>query len=194
MVTTCHLTSMSFTPFTKPLGPAPRTPITIFITFTSMFHRFFTSLGRSRYLPIFSGFFYFPSVILCRHKVPYTAGFLSLFFFFCKLSKVWSSDRLAGIRGTVCISKSQKILCVSFSMMCFQLVHISQVRKVRFQFLSQFPVNYFSHPVVSSLILFLCKFVAFDYYYNYYCEIFTIILNFSEVLLTMSFHRSPGIF
>ena len=35
---------------------------------------------------------------------------------------------------------------------------------VRFKFLAQFPVDHLAHPIVSSLILFLCQFAAFVYY------------------------------
>ena len=36
------------------------------------------------------------------------------------------------------------------------VVHIRLVHMVKFQFLAQFPVNHLAHPVVSSLIFFLC--------------------------------------
>ena len=46
-------TSKSSTPFSNPLVTVPNAPITIGIIFTCMFHSFFNSLARSRYLPSF---------------------------------------------------------------------------------------------------------------------------------------------
>ena len=45
--------SNSFSPFTKPLGIVPSAPITIGITVTFMFHSFFSSQTRSKYLSLF---------------------------------------------------------------------------------------------------------------------------------------------
>ena len=45
--------SNSFSSFTKPLGIVPSAPITIGITVTLMFHSFFGSLVRSKYLCLF---------------------------------------------------------------------------------------------------------------------------------------------
>ena len=61
------------------------------------------------------------------------------FFFFVDYYKVWSSGR------------------------CW-VVHIPFVGMVKFKFLAQFPVDHLAYPVVSSLVLLLCQFVAFDYY------------------------------
>ena len=43
-------------------------------------------------------------------------------------------------------------------------MHISFVRIVKIQFFAKFPVDHLAHPVMSSLILFQCKFAAFAYY------------------------------
>ena len=45
--------SKSSSPCTNPLVTVPRTPITISIIITCMFHSFFNSLARSRYLSLF---------------------------------------------------------------------------------------------------------------------------------------------
>ena len=54
MISTRPPTSKSSSPFSKPLVTVPNTPITIGIIVTFMFHSFFNSLARSRYLSLFS--------------------------------------------------------------------------------------------------------------------------------------------
>ena len=53
MVSTRLPTSKSSGPFSNPLVTVPNAPITIGIIVTCMFHGFFTSLARSRYLSFF---------------------------------------------------------------------------------------------------------------------------------------------
>ena len=52
-------TSKSSSPFSNPLVTVPNAPITIGIIVTCMFHSFFNSLARSRYLSFFSHSFSF---------------------------------------------------------------------------------------------------------------------------------------
>ena len=59
MVSTRPPTSKSFSPFSNPLVTVPNAPITIGIIVTCMFHSFFNSLARSRYLSLFSHSFSF---------------------------------------------------------------------------------------------------------------------------------------
>ena len=54
MVSTRPHTSKSSSPFINPLVTEPKAPITIGIIVTFMFHSFFNSLERSRYLSFFS--------------------------------------------------------------------------------------------------------------------------------------------
>ena len=54
MVSTRPPTSKSSSPFSNPLVNVPKAPITIGIIVTFMFHSFFNSLARSRYLSFFS--------------------------------------------------------------------------------------------------------------------------------------------
>ena len=54
MVSTHSLISKSSSPFINPLVNVPRVPITIGINFTFIFHSFFNSLARLRYLSFFS--------------------------------------------------------------------------------------------------------------------------------------------
>ena len=59
MVSTCPLTSKSSSPFGNPLVTVPKAQITIGIIITCLFHSFFNSLARSRYLSFFSYSFSF---------------------------------------------------------------------------------------------------------------------------------------
>ena len=59
MVSTRPPTSKCSSPFSNPLVTVLNAPITIGIIVTCMFHRFFNSLARSRYLSLFSHSFSF---------------------------------------------------------------------------------------------------------------------------------------
>ena len=59
MVSTRPPTSKSSRPFNNPLVTVPKAPITIGIIVTFMFHSFFNSIARSRYLSLFSHSFSF---------------------------------------------------------------------------------------------------------------------------------------
>ena len=60
------------------------------------------------------------------------------------------------------MSKSHRSLCVSFSRQ--MLGGAYTIYSVKFKLLAQFPVDHPAHPVMSSIVLFLCKFAAFAYY------------------------------
>ena len=110
MVSTGSPTSKSSRPFNNPLDSVPKAPITIGMIVTFVFHSFFFSyLERSRYLSLFSHSFSF---------ILWSAGqqfcrFSSFFFFFLLI--IMRSGLRAEIRWSVCISKSHRSLCVSFS-------------------------------------------------------------------------------
>ena len=81
MVSTRLPTSKSSSPFSNPLLTVPNAPITICIIVTCMFHSFFSSLARSRYLSLFSHSFSF---------ILWSAGtekstILQVLFFYCWL-------------------------------------------------------------------------------------------------------------
>ena len=110
MVCTRSPTSTSSRAFNNPLVTVPKAPITTGIIITFMFHSFFNSLARSTYLSLFSHSFSF---------ILWSAGtakstILQIFFFFF-LWIIIRSGLLAEIRWSVCISKSDRSLCVSFS-------------------------------------------------------------------------------
>ena len=103
-------TSISSRPFNNPLVIVPNAPITIDTIVTSMFHSFFNSLARSRYLSFFSLYFRF---ILWSAGTAKSTILEILFFFFLLI--IIRSGLLAGIRWSVCMLKSHRSLCESFS-------------------------------------------------------------------------------
>ena len=111
MFSTRPPTSKSSRPFNNPLVIVPNAPLTI-VTF--MFHTLFNSIARSRYFSLFSHSFCF---------ILWSAGtakstILQIFFFFFFLLIIKRSGLLAEIRWSVCMSKSHRSLCVSFSRTC----------------------------------------------------------------------------
>ena len=88
------------------LGAVPNTQITIGIIFTLMFHDFLGSLARSKYWALFS----LPLIFTLWSTI--WPGFFFFFFFSIIIPR---SGLLARIRQSVCISKSQGILYISFS-------------------------------------------------------------------------------
>ena len=103
--------SKSSRPFNNPLVIVPNAPITIGTIVTFTFHSFFNSLARSRYLSFFSLSFRF---------ILWSAGtakstILQIPFF---MLIIMSSGLLAGIRWSVCMLKSHRCLCMSFSRTC----------------------------------------------------------------------------
>ena len=108
MVSTRPPTTKSSSPFNNHLVTVPKAPITIGIIVTFMFHCFFNSLARSRYLSLFSYSFRFTlwSAETARSTI------LQILYF---LLIIIRSGLLAEIRWSVCMSKSHRSLCVSFS-------------------------------------------------------------------------------
>ena len=100
MVSTRPPTSKSSSPFNNPLLTVPKAPITIGIVFTFMFHSFFNSLARSRYLSLFSHSISF--ILWSAGISKSTILQIFLFFFFVVVVvdyyKVWSSGRDLVIR------------------------------------------------------------------------------------------------
>ena len=107
IVSTRPPTSKSSRPFNNPLVIVLKAPITIGTIV--MFHSFFNSLARSRYLPFFSHSFRF--ILLSAGTAKSTIWKILLFL----LLIVIRSGLLAGIRWSVCMLKSYRSLCVSFS-------------------------------------------------------------------------------
>ena len=97
MVSTRPPTSKSSSPFSNPLVTIPNAPITIDMIVTCMFHSFFNSLARSRYLSFVSHSFNF---ILWPGGIAKSTILQVLFFFLLIINK---SGLLAGIRWSVCM-------------------------------------------------------------------------------------------
>ena len=115
MVSTRPLISKFSTPCTNPLVTVPSTLIAIGITGNFMFHSFFGSIARSCYLSLFSLSFVFTLSSIGSAKS--TICQVPFFFFLT----VTSSGCLTEMRWSICIPKSQIILCVSFSMIGSEL-------------------------------------------------------------------------
>ena len=103
MVYAHPLISNSFNSFTKPLWIVPSTPIIICITVTFIFHSFFSSLARSKYLFHFSF-----SLIFTLYKVIWFPVFLSntnnlitIIWFQVSWFQVFQLDQLIGLVGRV---------------------------------------------------------------------------------------------
>ena len=108
IVSTRLPTSNSSRPFNNPLVTVPNAPITIGTIITFMFHSFFNSLARSRYLSFFSLSFRF---------ILWSAGtakstILQILFLLLIMMR---SGLLVGITWSVCMLKSHRSLCESFS-------------------------------------------------------------------------------
>ena len=115
MVATRPLISESSTPYTTPLVTVPSTPITIGIIVTFMFHSFYSPLARSEYLPPFSLSFSFNLWSGGTENLLLDSfSFLFFFFFSFLLLTISRSGLLVDVRRSVCISKSQRVLSVSF--------------------------------------------------------------------------------
>ena len=148
MVFTCLHFSKSLSSFTNPLVIVLRAPITIDITVTFMFHSFFNSLARSRYLFVSLSFNF---TLWSAGTAKFTI--LQVLFFLVEYYKVWSS----GWNLVICCDlKIPEVFVRLILLDRFWIVDIPFVRMVKFQFLAQFPVDHLVHPIASCLILFLC--------------------------------------
>ena len=149
IVSILPLISISSCPFSRLLGIFPSTPTTINITLKLMFLNVFNSLARSKYFPIFS-----LSSISTVWPVG-TAKSIKQQFFLLTLGLVFCK-----IRASVCISKSQRILWVSFSRADSTFQHIQFRRMVKIQSFAQFPMNRLFHLLMPCLVLLFCLFAV----------------------------------
>ena len=114
MVSSRPPTSKTSRPFNNPLVTVPKAPITIGIIVTFVFHSFFNSLGRSRYLSLCSHSFSF----ILWSAVTAKSTILQIFFF---VSIIMRSGLRAEIRWSVCISKFHR----SLLLLLLLLTHLS---------------------------------------------------------------------
>ena len=146
MVSTRSPTSKSPSPFNNRLVTVLKSPITIGIIVTFMFHSFSIPLQGPDTYPFFT-FFRFYSVVSRDSKVHNFANplfFFSLFFFY----KVWSSVWDKVIR--LYVKVPYEFMCIIFSDRCW-VGHIPFVHMVKSKFLAHFPVDHLAHPIMSSL-------------------------------------------
>ena len=148
-------TSKSSTPFNNPLVIVPKAPIAIGTIVTFMFHIFFNSLARSRYLSFFSHSFRF---ILWSARTAKSTILQVLFF----LLIIIKSGLLAGIRWPVYMLKSHWSLCVSFSRTVAGLCiyHLLVWSNLNFFHISQ----WITLATQSCLALYLCTPRVTDFY------------------------------
>ena len=107
MLSTHPLISKSSSLIINPLFTVPRTTVVTGITIIFLLHSFFSSLARWLYLTFFSVSFQFYSVANWDSKLHNSASSLFLLI-------IIRSGHLAEIRWSICISKSQRISCISF--------------------------------------------------------------------------------
>ena len=134
----------------------PKAPVTIGIIFTFIFHSFFSSQARAKYLSFFSQSF---SFILWSAGTAKSTILQILFFFFIR------SGLLVEIRWSMCMSKSHRSLCVSFSRTSTGLCiyHLFVWSNLNFLTISQ----WITLPTQSCLVLYsFCAYIfaAFTYY------------------------------
>ena len=121
MVSTRQPTSKSSSPFSNPLVTVPIAAITIGIIVTCIFHSFFNSLARSRYLSFFSHSF---SFILWSTGTAKSTILLVLFFF---LLIIIMCGLLAGIKWSVCMLKSHIIIIIIITIIIISDVDVRLV-------------------------------------------------------------------
>ena len=108
MVSTCPPTSNFSSPLINLLVTVPKSPITIGIIVTFIFHSFFQFSSKVQVLILLFTLFQFYSVVSRDSKVDNFANFL----FFIIIIR---SGFLAEVSCSICMSKSHRSLCVSFS-------------------------------------------------------------------------------
>ena len=118
MVSTRPLISNSSSSSTNFLVTVPSSLIILTITATFIFHSFFSSPAKSRYLSIFSISF---SFTLTERQSPlsflfiYSFIYFYFYFFFFADYHFTRSGRQTKIMWSVCNSKFHRIFCISFS-------------------------------------------------------------------------------
>ena len=162
IVSTHPPTSKSSRSFNNPLVIVPNTPITIGTIVTLMFQSFLISLARSRYLSFFSLSFKFIMWSTGAAK----STILHILFFFLLLLIIIRYVLLAGISWSVCMLKSHRNLCVSFSRTGagFFIYHLFVWLNWNFLHISQS----ITLPTQSCLTLYSFCANLLHYYYFYY--------------------------
>ena len=155
MVSTRFLISKSFRPWTNALVTVKSAPVSIGITVTFMFLHFFPVYLQGLDINFSFRFHWvLPSGQQERQIPLFDRGFLLI---------ITRSGRLAEIRWSICISKSKRTSCVSFSrtdsVLCIHHLFVWS----DFNLLHSSKRDHFSHRIVTSLVLFRRLFTAFTY-------------------------------
>ena len=125
IVSTRPRISKSSCPFNNPLVTVPKSPITIGIIVTFMFHSFFQFPCKAQVFILLFTFFQFYSMVSRDSKVHNFASSLFLLI-------IIRSGLLAEIRWSACLSM---FMCVILENKCW-VVHIPFVRMIKFKFLA----------------------------------------------------------
>ena len=144
-VSTRPPTSNSSRPVNNPLVTVSKAPITIGTIFTFIFHSFFQSSSKVEVLILLFTFFQFYSVLSRDSKVN---NFVKSLF----LLIIIKSGFLAEMRWSVCMSKSHRSLCMSFSRTSARLCiyHLLVWSNLNFLHISQ----WITLPTQSCLVLY----------------------------------------
>ena len=105
-------------------------PVTIFTTVTLRFPGFVSSLAKSKYLCLFS-----LSLIFSVGSAGTAKSTIRQVLFFLSFFIIIRYSLMAEIRGSICISKSQTILCIPFTRMDSGLCKTPLVVRSNFNFL-----------------------------------------------------------
>ena len=105
MITTCSLILKSLSPFTSPLRIVPSSWITISLTVTFMFHYYFSSLARSRYLSLFFSLLFSLSGPPGRQSTLF--GSFSFFCWLCQGLVDWEKSVIY-----LCLKIPEKFWCL----------------------------------------------------------------------------------
>ena len=135
MVFTYPPTSKSSSLFNNPLVTVPKAPIMMGIIVTFMFHNFFNSQARSRY----SSFFSLSINLILWSTGTAKSTIVQILFFFVDYYKVLSSGQNQVIR--LYVKVRQEFMYAILHERCL-LVHIPFVRKVKFKYLADLPVDH----------------------------------------------------
>ena len=171
MVSTRPPSSKPSSPFSNPLVTVPNAPITIGIIVTCMFHSFFQFPSKVKVLILLFTFFQFYSVVSRDSKVDYFASSLLFFFFFLLI--IIKPGLLAGIKGTVCMLKSHRSLCVAFSRTGAGLFYaITKKYLLKCMFVYNFISSKYEVMLIASVVIFwcnmsVCKFYVLRHNVNY---------------------------
>ena len=195
-------------PFTKHLVTVPRAPITMCITVIFMFHSFFFYFwARSWYLFFFSLSFKSTQWLAGTAKSKIRQSSFSFLM-------IIRPGRLAEIRWSVYISKSQRRFCVS----CFRtdsglcIYHLFEWSNFNFLHNSQWitlltqlcPVlhSFYTNLLHLLIIWLIVSSLSPHYYYYYYYYYYYLLIRvfhiswwfFTGVWVTASVLKSPGLF